>query len=246
MLSCYDLFFQGWAPHEAAGSATGQLPTLQWLTIYDFDFRKYEEKWEADTSRGAEAFFAGAKIEPPYVDKEEIKQSREPPKVKERPKKKEENHIYENTTPINRVTVVAEIHRERSRPKSKRRPMKLPRKSRPPSAPLHPIYENEGSPNNSPSSNRNSGAAYENIGYTNTQWYRYISDVIGKSFITWNQKLWSHLALIKNKHQRIKTFLFKVCSHQANANVKTTSLQQEISVLLFRRKAKAKAKILNR
>ena len=89
--------------------------------------------------------------------------------MKDRPKKKEENHIYENTTPINRVTVVAEIHRERSRPKSKRKPMKLPRKSRPPSAPLHPIYENEGSPNNSPSSNRNSGAAYENIGYTNTQ-----------------------------------------------------------------------------
>ena len=136
---------------------------------YNFDFREYEEKSEADTSRGAEAFFAGAKIEPPYVEKEEIKkQSREPLKVKDRPRNKEENHIYQNTTPINRVTVVAEIHRERSRPKSKRKPMKLPRKSRPPSAPLHPIYENEGSPKNSPLSNRNGEAAYENIGYSNT------------------------------------------------------------------------------
>ena len=83
--------------------------------------------------------------------------------MKERSKKDEDTHVYQNTTPINRVTVVAEIHRERSRPKSKRKPMKLPRKSRPPSANLQPIYENEDSPNNSPSSIRNGGAAYENI-----------------------------------------------------------------------------------
>ena len=102
------------------------------------------------------------------MEKEEIrKQSRDPPKMRERSKKSEEPHIYQNTTPINRVTVVAEIHRERSRPKSKRKPMKLPRKSRPPSTTLQPIYENEGSPNNSPSSFRNGGAAYENVACKN-------------------------------------------------------------------------------
>ena len=142
---------------------------LELYTVFHLNFRKPTKKSGADTSQGAEAFFAGAKVENPYSDKKDVpKQSREPPKVKDIPKENGDTHIYQNTAPVNSVTVVAEVHRERTRPRSKRKPMKLPRKSKPPSANLQPIYENEGSEPNSPSTSHNGTTAYENVGYNNT------------------------------------------------------------------------------
>ncbi len=109
-----------------------------------------------DSFPGAEAFFAGAKEEPKYEQKKTQKNrshDKSPDKSHDQKERENDNDgsLYENfevikETKRNKSTITAEIHRENSRLKHKRKPVKVPRKiARPPSSTLQPIYENQRS-----------------------------------------------------------------------------------------------------
>ncbi len=111
--------------------------------------KKTKQVERTDSFPGAEAFFAGAKDEPKY-EKRKTDRKRKSRDREERETGNDEN-LYENFEVVkevekNRSTVAAEIHRENSRLKHKRKPAKVPRKiARPPSSTLQPIYENQRS-----------------------------------------------------------------------------------------------------
>ncbi len=92
---------------------------------------------------GAEAFFAGAKPDNVYIERETRDPPRSPPA--QRRSREEDDHVYQNTGVVHAVTVNADVHRERTYPpRGRRRPMSQPRRSQAPSADLTPISENEG------------------------------------------------------------------------------------------------------
>ena len=106
-------------------------------------------------------------MEPPCADNRDVnKQDRH---QSDPEKQNGELHMYQNTGSVHSVTVVADVHRERTRPRSsnKRKPMKLPRKSKPLDH-MQPIYENQVMENGSPSPPANGQAAFENVTYSNT------------------------------------------------------------------------------